>query len=245
MKSPKRAQQQLHWVGPIEPIPNAASPDLAWQPIYPDTIPRVAMATHLQQSIAQPNVVIPNVADASWLPFYPDLIPRAPSRHAQLLQQSLQRFEPPFVIPDLEMRWKPIYPDRLDRPAPRLQSELVTPAPFERIVAPEGFLPVYPVRIDRRLFHASQQSAFHAPPPGSFLVVAASLAWLPVYPVSIPHPQFRPQGFVVDPILPAGGLCVLLDDVAVTSPTVADEVLTLSDLVGEAVTSPTIIEELC
>jgi len=236
-------------VQPIDPIANAASPDLAWKPIFPDAIAHIAFPTSLQQTIARPSVVIPNVTDESWLPIYPTQILRAPSKHASLIPASLQRFEPPFVIPDLQMRWKPTFPDRLIHPAPRLVGELVMPASFERAVSPESFLPQYPVQIDRRTFHASLQSSFHAPPPGGFLVVAQSLAWLPVYPVQFP-PVVRvvpaPGGWLVEPLIPAGGeFCVEISDVDVTRPTIAGEVLTLSDIVDEAVTTPTILEELC
>jgi hypothetical protein len=204
-----------------EPLPNAAAPDLSWQPEHPDWIATpTALKAAWQQAWASDRIR-PASPDLAWQSRYPDQLLRPTTRAAvhPFIAQRLQ--QPPAVFQE---GWTVALPDlmRRPRPTPTLPPMLLAGEPT---VAP-GWDSVFPDRLARRL-GVQQPEAFQV---GGLIVIAERMAWLPIVPAWLPPITTPPSGARIPELITADSWCVILSDIDVCVPV----------LTGMAVLLPTL-----
>lgn len=189
----------------------------------------------------------------NWLPFYPDL----PTRTRARLEPTLAG-QPPyntgiFPVPDLlaGLTFLPRFPDRVPHVVePREQLIVTTAAIFVTAVAPESWLPIYPVIVPRPRLSAAARPSITEAPPSVQVVIAQSLAWGAGYPSRVPRVMSRqPDGAfsTVTPLVAASTIvCSELVNEALRSPVFLSPVLRSPGVVREGLTRPQLIAEaLC
>jgi hypothetical protein len=231
----------------IPPDPLAA---MTWYPTFPDFVPH-----RRSRDFWYPN----DRVDPPEPPYAAALFPaRVP--HRPLFSPRGGEVSPSAAvtipIPDLlrTLTFFPVYPSTV--PHRRLRAALLPSLfapPLYIATAGIPWLPTYPHRVPHRLLRAALMPSLAFPPQGQALADAASLAWQARYPDTVPHRRSRNLGgfsYVERMSASTGtvppGICLSLQDVAVTRPHLTSVVVQQSTLGDATVTSTTLTTvEIC
>lgn len=228
-----------------EPIPNPASPDLAWQGRYPDGFP-ARRWTQPPASILRPEHEIATIPDLVSLVIAPSILTVRVLPTAARATITTRLF---IDIPDIRMDWGGLDMDwalRLRLPPP---SQRFWVAEGDRAISPVDWWGVRQDRPPLRLVRPVTEATL--PPQGEAITVGQQLRWAPSLPSRLRLRVLVNPGIVsptvIPPEVPAGGEpCVEIGEGTLTVPTLLAPTAGSPQLLDGNLTVPTLLSpEVC